>query len=224
MLEQVVGDEHLTVAVHASADADGGDVQTSGDLLRHVGRNTLEHDAESTRFLDRDGVPVVSRRDTARLARLAAATGGQVFPGDAWGAIDLDRATSAIRQHAGDVPGERVERRVRGVRVAPLAALAFALLLVEGLPWPRNIRVLRWLSGRIRGIAVAALAGVAVFATPAPAGDTAPGGDGPEAPGSTLCAATPDVHSAGADTRRRRWNDEPYRGDLPGDRSTSAGC
>jgi Ca-activated chloride channel family protein len=89
---------------------------------------------------DRDGTAVVSRRHSDRLARLAAGTGGESFVGDEWGRIDFDRAAAAIRRDAGVAPGERVKRRVPAVRVAPFAALALLLLLVEGLPRPRGAR------------------------------------------------------------------------------------
>jgi Ca-activated chloride channel family protein len=89
---------------------------------------------------DRGGATVVSRRRADRLARLAAETGGESFVGDEWGRIDFDRAAAAIRRDVAAAEGERVERRVRAVRVAPFATLAFVLLLVEGLPRPRDAR------------------------------------------------------------------------------------
>lgn len=87
---------------------------------------------------DGAGGAVISRRRSDRLARLAAATGGAVFPADAWGAVDLDAASAAVRRDAGELPGQPVERRVRAVRVLPFAALALLLLAVEGLPRPRR--------------------------------------------------------------------------------------
>ena len=101
---------------------------------------------------DRGGATVVSRRRADRLARLAAGTDGESFVGDEWGRIDFDRAAAAIRRDAAAAEGERVERRVRAVRVAPFATLAFILLLVEGLPRPRGAR---W---RQRGAALVCLA------------------------------------------------------------------
>jgi Ca-activated chloride channel family protein len=88
----------------------------------------------------RGGATVVSRRRADRLARLAAGTDGESFVGDEWGRIDFDRAAAAIRRDAAAAEGEPVERRVRAVRVAPFATLAFVLLLVEGLPRPRRAR------------------------------------------------------------------------------------
>jgi Ca-activated chloride channel family protein len=106
-----------------------------------LGSEIGSHVPDGPRSLhDRGGATVVSRRRTDRLARLAAETGGESFVGDAWGRIDFDRAAAAIRRDVAAAEGERVERRVRAVRVAPFAILAFALLLVEGLPRPRGAR------------------------------------------------------------------------------------
>jgi Ca-activated chloride channel family protein len=80
---------------------------------------------------DARGAIVVTRRQAERLARLAVATGGELFPGDAWGEIDLPAAIGAIRRDAGAEPGRLVRRRVRPVQVAPFAALAFLLLAGE---------------------------------------------------------------------------------------------
>jgi len=88
---------------------------------------------------DSDGVVVVSQRHSERLARLAADSDGESFVADAWGRIDFDRAAAAIQRDSGPT-GEWVERRVAAVRVAPFAALAFALLLVEGLMLPGRLR------------------------------------------------------------------------------------
>ena len=81
---------------------------------------------------DESGALVISRRRAERLARLAAASGGEAYRGDAWGAFDFDAAAAAIRRDAGAARGQPVERRVRAVQVLPLAALAFALLAAEG--------------------------------------------------------------------------------------------
>jgi Ca-activated chloride channel family protein len=82
---------------------------------------------------DERGRVVRSRRELRRLARLAEATGGAVFPGDAWGAFDFDGAAASLRRDAGSAPGVPVVRRVRAVRVLPLAAAALGLLLAEAL-------------------------------------------------------------------------------------------
>jgi Ca-activated chloride channel family protein len=101
---------------------------------------------------DATGAVVVSRRNGARLERLVAATGGEVFLGDEWGSFDFDRVASAIRRDAGAAAGESVERRVRAVRVVPFAALAFALLLAEGVPRPRISRA--WGRGALLALTV----------------------------------------------------------------------
>jgi Ca-activated chloride channel family protein len=83
------------------------------------------------------GTTVITRRRAERLGRLTAATGGELFRADRWGEFDFDAAAAALRRDAGALPGVRVERRVPAVRVLPFAALAFALLLLEWLPWSR---------------------------------------------------------------------------------------
>jgi Ca-activated chloride channel family protein len=114
-------------------------------------------------LVDASGGTVVSRRDRARLAALAEATGGALFASDAWGDIDFAAALAAIRRDAGAAGGAPVARRVPAVRVLPFAALAFALLLVEGLPrGPLRLRAWR---------RAAAAAGVLLAAAPSPAGD-----------------------------------------------------
>jgi Mg-chelatase subunit ChlD len=117
---------------------------------------------------DREGAAVVSRRRTERLERLTDATGGELFRADAWGTFDLDAATAAIRRDAGAVPGQRVERRVHAVRVLPFAALAFALLVLEGVPgrrgWQRGARAAP--RGRRRGALLAAGAAALLGAAP----------------------------------------------------------
>ncbi|MDJ0867540.1 MAG: VWA domain-containing protein [Myxococcota bacterium] len=80
---------------------------------------------------DLSGRVVVSRRDRDALAALASATDGTPFDGDRWGEIDLEAARGAVRRDAGRAPGELVPRRVAATRVAPFAALAFALLWIE---------------------------------------------------------------------------------------------
>jgi Ca-activated chloride channel family protein len=118
-------------------------------------------------LLDRSGRAVVSRRDLARLEALCAATDGALFAADAWGEIDLGAAMAAIRRDAGSAPGAKVERRVRAAPVVPLAALAFVLLLLEGLPRvPLFVR-------RREALAWATAAAALVAAVPAPAGDDA---------------------------------------------------
>lgn len=119
-------------------------------------------------LLDRSGRAVVTRRDLARLEALCEATDGQMFAADTWGEIDLGAAMAAIRRDAGSAPGAKVERRVRAAPVVPLAALAFALLLLEGLP-----RVPIFAASRREALAWASAAAALVAAVPAPAGDDA---------------------------------------------------
>jgi tetratricopeptide (TPR) repeat protein len=80
---------------------------------------------------DDSGAIVTTRRHAERLQRLASTTGGRLFAGDSWGEIDVGAALAAIRSEVGAEPGGLARRRVRAVRVAPFAALAFALLAGE---------------------------------------------------------------------------------------------
>ena len=72
--EQVVPDEHLSVAVHACADADRRHGQRLGDPRRNRGRHGLEHDREAAGSLERERVLVEPHRLLGRPAlRLEAA-------------------------------------------------------------------------------------------------------------------------------------------------------
>jgi Ca-activated chloride channel family protein len=93
-----------------------------------VGALVPDHDAA---LRDRDGHEVVSHADRARLAALAAASGGALLDTDAFGAVEPEALLAELRRDAGAAPGERVVRRVPAARVAPFAVLAFALLLAE---------------------------------------------------------------------------------------------
>jgi Ca-activated chloride channel family protein len=84
-------------------------------------------------LVDGSGTVVVSRRTQSPLARLAETSGGELWLADAFGALDLERVLRAVRRDAGS-GGALVARRERAVQVLPLAALAFVLLLCEGLP------------------------------------------------------------------------------------------
>jgi Ca-activated chloride channel family protein len=92
---------------------------------------------------DRKGNSVRTRRDADRLAELASVTGGQSFLGDEWGRVDFDLLAEAVGRDVASGE-ESAELRVGAVRVFPFAALAFAILLVEGFPWGgvrRNRRI-----------------------------------------------------------------------------------
>jgi Ca-activated chloride channel family protein len=137
---------------------------------------------------DRSGAAVTSRRDSERLARIAAATGGAAFVGDEWGRIDFSHAIAELRRDVGP-GGEPVARRVAAVRVAPFAALAFLLLLLEGLPQPRRPRA--------AAAALAGAVGAALLLTAWPP-DAARGSD----PGrSALAAAEARVRQEPEDAR-----------------------
>jgi Ca-activated chloride channel family protein len=99
---------------------------------------------------DAEGRVVVTRRALAPLARLAEATGGELFRADAFGALDLERVAHALHRDAGSAGG-LAARREPVLQVLPLAVLAFALLALEGLPSPRR------LPGRRAATAAAAL-------------------------------------------------------------------
>jgi Ca-activated chloride channel family protein len=88
-------------------------------------------------LVDEVGETVRSHRDRDRLARLAEETGGRAFDGDAFGRIDFAAAAAEVRRDLGVEDGF-VEYEVAAVRTAPFAALAFSLLLLEGLARPRR--------------------------------------------------------------------------------------
>ncbi len=82
---------------------------------------------------DRRQREVVSQRDAEALARLAEMTDGAFFAADRWGELDLDAVSASIHRDVAPTAGESVERSVAAVRVAPFAALAFALLALDTL-------------------------------------------------------------------------------------------
>jgi len=110
-------------------------------------------------LLDGAGRVVISRRDQARLAALVTATGGELEPTDAFGAVDPAHLLARLRRDAPNAPGVRVERRVPRLWVWPVAALAFGLLLSEGA----SGFGLRRLPLRRRQAALAALSGLVVL-------------------------------------------------------------
>jgi len=118
-------------------------------------------------LLDAAGRVVISRRDLGRLASLAGETGGELEPTDAFGAVNTAHLLATLRRDAPTAPGVSVERRVPRLWVAPVAALAFALLLGEGGLSVRRLRPRRL------GPSIAALSGfLALWLVPAarPAG------------------------------------------------------
>lgn len=82
---------------------------------------------------DRRAREVISRRDQEALARLAEMTDGAFFAADRWGELDLESVVAEIHRDVAPAAGESIERRVPAVRVAPFAALAFALLALDTL-------------------------------------------------------------------------------------------
>jgi Ca-activated chloride channel family protein len=88
---------------------------------------------------DHDGEIVRSRRQRDRLAQLADTADGEAFLGDEWGHIDFARAAASVRRDAGTADGW-IEQRIPAIGTAPFAVLAFALLLLEGLPRPPRRR------------------------------------------------------------------------------------
>lgn len=125
----------------------------------------------TTTLQDARGRTVVSHRDALRLATLAAATDGASFTGDRWGDVGEDALLGALRRDAARGPGETSVRRVPAARVAPLAALAFALLLVEWIGGPQTL--LASLRRRRRSAVAAGVAALSLAAASIAAeGDT----------------------------------------------------
>ncbi|MEE8246590.1 MAG: VWA domain-containing protein, partial [Alphaproteobacteria bacterium] len=118
-----------------------------------LGAEILDHGAP---LRDGAGRIVRTRRNQSRLERLADATGGEVFAGDRWGDFEFARAAASIRRDAAVSQGTRVPRRVAAVRVGPLVALAFVLLLGEMLPRSR------WRRRPGRAVAAIGLAAIAL--------------------------------------------------------------
>jgi tetratricopeptide (TPR) repeat protein len=98
-----------------------------------AGAMLLDHGAPLS---DAGGRAVLTRRTLEPLERLAAATAGEVFRSDGFGGIAGDALARSVRRDAGRT-GELVVRRERAPIVWPFAVLAFALLLLEGLPVAR---------------------------------------------------------------------------------------
>ncbi len=81
---------------------------------------------------DHQGEIVVSRRHTKPLHALSRATDGRLFIADQWGHFDLEQAVREIDREALLPAGEYVLRSVRVAVAWPFAALAFAILWLEG--------------------------------------------------------------------------------------------
>ncbi len=80
---------------------------------------------------DDRGREVHSRRDTAALEALVAATGGRLLRVDRLGRLEGGGLRAAVGREPGQPPGEPESRRVPARRSAELAAVAFLLLLLE---------------------------------------------------------------------------------------------
>jgi Ca-activated chloride channel family protein len=85
-------------------------------------------------LLDARGETVVSRRETQQLDLLADASDGALVRADRWGAVETGAVVEEIRREARPTPDGWMERRVEVARFGPFAALALALLLLEGAP------------------------------------------------------------------------------------------
>jgi Ca-activated chloride channel family protein len=83
---------------------------------------------------DATGEAVVSRRETQQLDLLAHASDGALLRADGWGAVQIAVVVEEIRRDARPTPDGWIERRVDVARFGPFAALALALLLLEGAP------------------------------------------------------------------------------------------
>jgi tetratricopeptide (TPR) repeat protein len=111
----------------AFGSEDGGPIPVRGRPLR-----------------DAWGETVLSRRETEQLALLVDASGGALFRADRWGAVELAALVEEVRRDARATPDGWIERRVDVTRFGPFAALALALLLLEGAPrLPRLSRLPR---------------------------------------------------------------------------------
>lgn len=111
------------------------------------------------------GRDVVTRRETAPLARLAEATDGRLLPADRWGEVADGALAAALRRGAVPTADGWIEQRLPRTHTRLLAALALALLLFEAAAPRLPTRGRR----RAPGAATAALAGVAAVALAASA-------------------------------------------------------
>jgi len=126
---------------------DAGGVARAGARIVAVGLGTEQgvvlRDGDGV-LRDASGRRVVSRREAEVLEALARTTGGAYRPADRWGEVDTDALVRDLRRGAravGDMGAKRgpaqapeaeaIVRRIPAVRIAPFAALAFALLALE---------------------------------------------------------------------------------------------
>jgi len=112
----------VRVVAAALGSEAGGPIPVRGDLLR-----------------DGSGETVVTHRETEHLALLADRTGGVLLRADRWGAVEIAAVVEGIRRGASH--DGWIEQRALVTRFGAFAALALALLLLEGLPsLPRRAR------------------------------------------------------------------------------------
>jgi Ca-activated chloride channel homolog len=161
----------VILAIGDGEDSDARDVQAAA--ARRAGARVVavaigtesggEVPAGGSPLVDARGRTVVSHRDVAPFEALAAATGGEVFRADRWGDVDLGALVASLRRDAAKTSGGLVERRVPATRVAPLVALAIALLALEAVGLRRLARVR--LGRRIAAVAAALVLAIAGLAS-----------------------------------------------------------
>jgi hypothetical protein len=105
------------VIAAAFGSEEGGEIPVHGRPLR-----------------DASGRTVVSRRETRQLALLADESGGALFRANRWGVVEIATLVEGIHRDARATSDGWIERRVDVTRFGPFAALALALLLLEGAP------------------------------------------------------------------------------------------
>ncbi len=103
--------------------------------------------AQGTRVMGPDGEPALTRRERERASQLSQATGGTLLLADRWGRVPTQEIVAAVRGGLEAGPsGEPTFERRRVPTPAPFAAVAFALLLLEG-------PLRRWVAARPRAAA-----------------------------------------------------------------------
>ena len=150
---------------------------------------------------DREGRPVSSHADAARLAGIADATGGALFRTDRFGRVDAAAVLAAVRRDAASDGQGMVERSVPRTLAPALAALALAALLAEVLLARRTPRAEAWAAPVAARAAVVLLPLVVAAFAAAPRADAAP--DWAEAPSDAHAADSP-LERAALESRVRR--------------------